>query len=175
LRQYVNSNRLNMKKSLLIITACVPCAGLYTSAHAESSAQEVKPVIIINAADEKSTLPIDQVQQITFEGKDMVLLHNDGTLRKCIDDIEDIKFDFASSAVESVSKEFDDDFAVSFENGIMTVRPAEGKSVDLSIFDLQGVEAKAAHFSVSQTFDLNTLQKGVYIIIINNKTIKFTR
>ncbi len=164
-----------MRKRLLILSACGLCTGLLSTARAESPEPAVKPVIVVNAADGATSVPVDQVKQITFEGNDMVLLHNDGTLRKSIDDITDIKFDFASSAVESVSKDFEDDFSVSFDHGVMTVTPAGDKEVRLAVYTLQGVAAiPESHISDSHTVDLNVLDRGVYIIVINNKTIKFT-
>lgn len=165
-----------MRKSLHVLFVCGLLAGVLSAVRAESAQPEVKPVVVVNATDGVTSVPVDQVKQITFEGKDMVLHHNGGTLRKSIDDITDIKFDFASSAVESVSKDFGDDFSVSFDHGVMTVTPAGEKEVRLAVYTLQGVAAiPESHISGTHTVDLNVLDRGVYIIVINNKTIKFTR
>lgn len=139
-------------------------------------AEDVVPTLTITGTFEPVKIAVADISRITFDGTTMVVDKAGGNLSIDIADVTDMVFDGLVSAQESIAADFADEFIVSFDYGVMSLSVADGKTVDMGLYNAGG-QCVAAQSGIHGEWSmlLQDLPGGVYIIRLNNRTFKFTR
>lgn len=152
-----------MKKYLLALAAF-----LVMSANVDGQS------IVINENEGSPVeISVDGLRSITFDEGRMVATYNDGTTESYVmSEISRLDFE-ESSGVRMVSL-MEGRVSYSASTGLLVVGNAEGSS--LSVMDLGGTVVMEQELeSPVETVDLSSLQKGVYLLRLDSKTIKIVR
>jgi len=158
-----------MKK---LIALAIIGVGLGLSANAEG----VAPTLTIAGTFDPVKIEVADISRITFEGTKMVIDKIDGNVEMDIADVTNMTFDGEYSAEESIEADFQDEFQVRFDCGVMSLSVVDGKTVDMALYNVKG-QWIAGQIGIAGEWSMSLadLPLGVYIIRLNNKTFKFTR
>lgn len=115
-----------------------------------------------------------RIQKITFDGETMLIQNADGTEQFNMRDIEKMVFASVSGVEEIVDFDLGNDLAISIRHGELTARQ-EGQDLNLRIYDLNGRSIDTRSANSELNYSLNALSAGTYIIVVNDKAIKFIR
>jgi DNA-binding beta-propeller fold protein YncE len=118
-------------------------------------------------------LGLDKLRKITFKNGNLVATYQDGSTNSYVLSAID-KMNFANlTGVETVEV-MEGHLAYSAESGIAVVANSEGSK--LSVYNLSGkVVFQKTIGSQIETIDLGELQKGLYLLRLDSKTIKIVR
>lgn len=115
---------------------------------------------------------LSKIINITFDGDKMVVNHTtDGLREHDIEAIEEMRFGTVSGLYEF---EMAEGFDVTISDGILRATYPE-TALTLRIFDLNGRAVTAVSADAELTYNLNDLAQGTYILMVNEKAIKFIR
>lgn len=117
---------------------------------------------------------ISDVNNITFDGDMMVISHSEGTDEHELDAIQDMVFATVSGIDEVFEGELGDGLQVSVNHGVLTAL-LPGGDLTLRVFTMGGNMIDSMSAREELTYQLAPLDKGVYIILVNDKAIKFIR
>lgn len=161
-----------MNKSLIISTLCL-CLSLPLL----SSAQDAKTAkIVVNGSETAiGTMALTTETKITFEGGNAVITAGTETGTYALTDISSITFDLESGAAEEIEADLSDNLSVSISGGIISAVSSTDDEITVNAYGINGIPVIAAKAKGSVTIDTNSLAKGIYIIRINNKVIKYNR
>ena len=120
-------------------------------------------------------LPLSTLSEITFSDNNMVITDGTESQSFSLADISEITFAIVTSSSESISADLADNLRVNLQNCILTVTADADASIDMVIYALNGRMVASQSATGTLTADLNDLTKGVYIIKVNDKAIKFIR
>lgn len=140
-----------------------------------ASAAEPNPLSIVTAGE--GTLHqfhIANVDKITFDGGNMVVAHSEGTATIPIAEIEKLCFDLEYDGIAPVSAELAEGLQVAIADGIVTATAADpaGPLTFLAV-DTAGQVRLSFSATGSLQADMRPFGPGIFIIKINDKTIKF--
>lgn len=129
--------------------------------------------LVVNGPDGKATnIPVGTISEVTFSENGMTVVTPAESLTFAFSDISDISFDAQVEGVDGSIAELDD-LTISYNSGLLSVTaPAE---INLSVFNIQGQQLIQVSASEHATVDMNPLSSGIYVVRVNNKTIKLTR
>lgn len=138
-------------------------------------AAEPAPLSVISAADGSSQqFHIADVDKITFEGANMVVAHSGGTATIPLGDIEKLCFDLEYDGIAPVAADLGEGLRVAITDGILTATAADTDApLSLMAVDTAGMVRLMLNASGSLEADLRPLGPGMFIIKVNEKTIKF--
>lgn len=153
-------------KKIVLLSALALCA---SAAMADETGFNVT-----TKSGEGHSYSIDNIVNITFDGDDMVINHAEGTTRHNINDIERIMIGVFTGVEEVKDFDLENGLNVAIERGVLTARFTDA-DITLRIYDLNGrlVDMTAANDELS--YNLAELNKGTYVLIVNDKVFKFMR
>lgn len=132
-----------------------------------------KGVTVHMANGEDVQLPFARIERIDFGGGAMHLKDTDGTVTDIpYASVTDIRFDLEIDP-NSVTDATFESMTLGINRGLISISAPDGTDVDLSIFSLSGQTVSSQRLKAPCTLDLNGLDKGVYIIKANDKTLKY--
>ncbi len=157
-----------MKKHLLsaLLLALPVLAGA-------QQAGEVK-MVIQGATSTLSSVTLTTGTSLTFSGENLVVNQGDTSREFNLADISGISFAAAVTAAEDVNLDLES-LIIDLSGGILTATAGPSTPISYQVFSVNGAKALAGTGTGTVSFDLNGLTKGVYIIKINDKVIKFNR
>lgn len=130
--------------------------------------------LIVNTNDGKKQYEINTIDFIDFED-DVMKIHLDQTVEDInISDIEDMVFDILSGIEDVRDYELADGLDVSVKGGVLAA-VQEGKTITVRVFDMNGRLIDMASAESEISYSLADLAKGTYIVLVNDKAIKFIR
>ena len=91
-----------------------------------------------------------------------------------IDDVEDMVFDVISGIEEIRDYDLAEGLNVSINGGVLTANQ-DGKTIIVRVFDMNGRMIDMATADSEISYSLADLDKGTYIITVNDKALKFIR
>ncbi len=149
---------------LAICTAAVLCA----------SADNIVTLKVNGPDGTLQSYDIRNIDYIDFNGDMMRVYTTDGMEELNMDDINDMTFDIVSGIEEIRDLNLSEDLQVKINGGILTALLPEG-DLTLRVYTISGqpVDMVAAHGEL--TYSLADLAKGTYVILVNDKAIKFIR
>ncbi len=127
-----------------------------------------------NSNGEHTVYNVDDLVNITFDGDDMVIQHANGSDRHLIDNIEDMIFGTVSGIEEVRDFDLNDGLNVAIRGNILTATLPDGE-ITLRVFDINGRAVDTSSSRSEISYDLAELAKGTYIIMVNDKALKFIR
>lgn len=130
--------------------------------------------LIINEKEgDTIELGLDKLRKITFKNGNLVATYQDGTTNSYVlSAIE--KMNFSNLTGLETTEVMEGHLAYSTESGIAVVTNSEGSK--LSVYNLSGkVVMQKTIGSQIETIDLGELQKGLYLLRLDSKTIKIVR
>lgn len=130
--------------------------------------------LIVNTNDGQKQYEINAIDFIDFE-EDVMKIHLDQTVENInIGDIEDMVFDVLSGIEDVRDYELADGLDVSVKGGVLAAFQ-EGKTITVRVFDMNGRLIDMASAETEINYSLADLAKGTYIVLVNDKAIKFIR
>lgn len=154
-------------KKLVLLTVCAfgsLCAFADTTVN-----------LIVNTNDgEKKKYDISTIDFIDFN-EDEMKIHLANEIENInIDDVEDMVFDVISGIEEIRDYDLAEGLNVSINGGVLTANQ-DGKTIIVRVFDMNGrmIDMTTADSEIS--YSLADLDKGTYIITVNDKALKFIR
>lgn len=152
-----------MKKYLLVLAAFLALSANMAGQSIVINEKEGSPVEI----------SVEGLRSITFDDGRMVATYDDGTTESYVmSEISRLDFE-ETSGVKMVSL-MEGKVSYSASTGLLVVGNTEGGT--LSIMDLGGTVVMEQKLeSPVETIDLSSLQKGVYLLRLDSKTIKIVR
>lgn len=155
-----------MKKSALLLAFSLACLG--------ASADSTVVFEVKTADDQKKEFDIRNVDYIDFQGDVMYIHYADGTEGIDIASIEEMVFNTITGIEEVRDFTLPGDIQISVDRGILSAA-LPGQMLTLRIFDMQGHAVDMASAESELTYNLADLPKGLYIIMVNDKAIKYIR
>jgi hypothetical protein len=157
------------KKTLLATLVCLIGLGVNTV--------RCQNNLILKLADgtEKSSI-LSSLGKITFSGTNMILNYNDGTTG-VFDESSVTKMVFSTvSAVETVSAT-GNELAVypNPASNFIAIKNAPEQQFNYSIYGLDGSLLISAKQTAGSQINISNLQKGFYVIKVNNQAMKFLK
>jgi hypothetical protein len=129
---------------------------------------------LVDGTEKSSVLSI--LNKITFSGTNMILNYNDGATI-IFDESLVKKMVFSSvSAVETVAAT-GNEFAV-YPNpakNYITIKNTADQELSYSIYGLDGAMLMSATQTAGTQINISSLQKGFYVIRVNNQAMKFLK
>ena len=130
--------------------------------------------LIVNTNDGEKKYDIKAIDFIDFN-EEVMNIHLENTVENFnIDDIEDMVFDVVSGIEEIRDYNLADDLNISIKGGVLTASQ-EGKTLTVRVFDMNGRVLDMATADSEISYSLADLDKGTYIIMVNDKAVKFIR
>ncbi|MDE6256291.1 MAG: T9SS type A sorting domain-containing protein [Muribaculaceae bacterium] len=133
--------------------------------------------LIVNTnGGEPKKYDISTIDFIDFnEDQDMMNVHLANTVDNIeIDNIEDMVFDIISGIEEIRDYDLADGLNVSINGGILNATQ-DGKTITVRIFDMNGRMLDMVSAESEISYSLADLDKGTYIVMVNDKAVKFIR
>lgn len=130
--------------------------------------------IVINEKEGSPVeISVEGLRSITFDDGKLVATYNDGTAESYLMS-EISRLDFEETSGVGMVSLMEGKMSYSSSTGLLVVGNAEGSK--LSIIDLGGTVVMESEIeSPVETIDLSSLQKGVYLLRLDSKTIKIVR
>ena len=136
-------------------------------------ASEPNPLSVIpGGGDAPRQYHIHLVDKITFEGGNMVVAHAGGTDMLPVAEIEEICFDREYNATDDVTDVLAPGLDIAIRDHVITATAAPGTPVAVAVYDMSGMIRAAVTAVTEASVDLNPLPAGIYIVKVNDKTIK---
>lgn len=156
-----------MKKFGLLV--CCALGAFYVSADNTVN-------LVVNTNDGEKKYDIKTIDFIDFnEDQDVMNIHLESTVENIdIANVEDMVFDVVSGIEEIRDYDLADDLHISIKGGVLTATQ-EGKTLTVRVFDMNGRALDMATADSEITYSLADLAKGTYIIVVNDKAVKFIR
>lgn len=156
-----------MKKFGLLV--CCALGAFYASADNTVN-------LIVNTNDGEKKYDIKTIDFIDFnEGQDVMNIHLESTVDNIdITNVEDMVFDVVSGIEEVRDYDLADNLNISIKGGVLTATQ-EGKTLTVRVFDMNGRALDMVSADSAVTYSLADLAKGTYIIMVNDKAVKFIR
>lgn len=129
---------------------------------------------IYSANGETQRYSITDIVNITFDGDKMLVNGTNGTTEFDIDSVEQMIFATVSGVENNYDFDLGNSLEVAIKNGMLTASQPE-KEINLRIFTLQGEAIFATSAESELSYSLTELPQGVYLIMVNDKVIKFIR
>jgi hypothetical protein len=129
---------------------------------------------IYSANGETQRYSITDIVNITFDGDKMLVNGTNGTTEFDIDSVEQMIFATVSGVENNYDFDLGNSLEVAIKNGMLTASQPE-KEINLRIFTLQGEVIFATSADSELSYSLTELPQGVYLIMVNDKVIKFIR
>lgn len=139
-----------------------------------NSANAKNDVVVTPASGDPVSVPIESVSSITFDGDKMTVNAASGASVFALSDVAHIKFDLEFQGIEDVTANVDD-IEISIQQGVLTATATNDAAVNMSVYNLSGMNVANAAAQGSASVDLNSLPAGVYVVRANSKTIKIIR
>ncbi len=108
------------------------------------------------------------VQKITFENDNVVITTSQGITNLPLSTMEKMFFSDIATAIESMGTESEN---LKMSNGLLH---ASGKGL-LYIYNSMGQLTQIAQVDGEMNISLSTLPKGIYIVSLNDETIKISK
>lgn len=157
---------LPMKKSFLLAAAAV---GLGFSMQAQDK------LVVTGNGGSTTSVEISKISAITFQGNVMLVATPDGQMTLPTDDINQISFELSMSGVDNINESLSENLSITNDRGVISVNAADGSAISLNIFDIKGQCCMSVRGDGAVTADTSVLPKGIYIIKVNDKIVKYTR
>lgn len=155
-----------MKKLFLFLLTGMMSVGIY----ADNDIQ-----FIVNGSDgNQKKFQLDQIENIVFVGNMMVVRTSQGEESLDINSIADMLFDTVSGIEGVYESQADGGLLVNINKGILKASHPD-TPIHLRIFDMSGKMKASAEGMAELEYDLSVLDSGVYIVMVNDKAIKFIR
>lgn len=136
---------------------------------------ETKPftIVIDRVGAEPLRIEIKTSTEITFsEGNAVITTANEAPQTIPLEDLANMSFDGDMSSVEETLMTFDSGITIKSSHGVVSITPGEGAFV-YKAFSVEGRMAYAGESATEVALDFTTLPAGVYIIVANDKVLKF--
>lgn len=123
---------------------------------------------------EHAIYDLDKIVSITFDGDEMVMHHADGTDRHDINNIDEIVFATFSGIEEIRNFDLNGGLNIAIRRNMLTAS-LDGETITLRVFDTNGRAVDSQESCCELQYDLASLPKGTYILLVNDKALKFIR
>lgn len=151
--------------ALLGASACVP-----------AWAAETKPLTIIidRIGADPIEITVSTSTTITFaDGNAVISDDKAGTQTIPLEDLANINFESEIASVDETEIAFDSGVTIKSANGLVTIEPGEAGAFVYAAFSIEGRMVCQGQSPAAVTIDFTSLPTGVYVIVANNKTLKF--
>ncbi len=115
---------------------------------------------------------IHAVDKITFEGADMVVTHADGTDTLPVAAIGEMRFDREYDATADIADALADGLDIAIAARVLTATAAPDVPVTITVYDTTGMMRATAASVGAASVDFNAMPAGIYIVKVNDKTLK---
>ncbi len=137
-------------------------------------AAEPNPLSVVPAGEGSvRQFPIDKIDKITFDGANMIVTTADGSEALPVSQIEKLCFDLEYDGVGEVAADLADGLHTAISGGILSVTAGPGTAIHIAVYDTAGMLRHAVNATATASVDFNTMPSGIYIIKVNDKTIKY--
>lgn len=157
---------INLSRKLLVGAVAVGVASVV------GVRADAPHMVITSTPGTQVGIPVNDIQQITFDGTTMTVTETDGVHTVDVKDVKALTFDYDFSSVDNVEQALDD-VAIKSNGSVVTISSLSGKPVTVQVYNLQGVEVVSHHGADVVTVDFGAYAPGVYIIKAQDKVIKF--
>lgn len=142
------------------------------------NAQQVKLVVMPQGGGQTSEYALADIRRITFQGDGMHIVGSKFAVEPVwkLSAIKKLLFTGSPAGIEHATLQETGKVTVTlrgnqlFVNGISTNQPSAA-----TIFDVSGQIVVRTNVSNGEPIDASTLRNGIYIIKVNNTTLKFAK
>ena len=160
----------NNLKTLAFSAAMLVACG---SAYADGGS-----TITIHTATNQNTYAISDVNQLTFADKSfsVVMKNTSETPAFNFADVKKITFKVATGINNNTLNESAGKLSYTLNNNLMTITGANtGNANNVSFYTVSGVRCMQLNSWRGEQINISSLPAGVYIVKVNNQTIKFKK
>ncbi len=118
---------------------------------------------------------LQDVGKVTFEGGDIVVTHATGTYSSPLAEVMSIKFTDDEQDPTSVKQILDDASQLRIATSESAVRVIGASRGTVAIWSVSGQQLYDNRGWHGEEIDISHLERGIYIITINNSTFKFKK
>ena len=164
-----------MKKYLIAAVCFCLSAFLIEPTVAQTTIQTTNVVVVYNNAQSNSLF--EDVSRFYFDNGNLVLDQHGVTTQVPLSTIQRLELDAISTPVLGVG-EWDDNSVLVYPNPIsdkLFFSSNQEQLVEVRVFAMNGQLLFTQQLSTTESMDVSTLSKGMYILKINSQTYKFTK
>jgi len=154
------------KTILVLMLAMLSCGVVKAQKQMTFYEQYGHPMAVWNLQD---------VGKVTFEGGDIVVTHAAGTYSSPLAEVLSIKFTDDEQTPTSVSQILDDASQLRIATSESTLRVIGANSGTVAIWSVSGQQLYDNRSWRGEEINISHLERGIYIITINNSTFKFKK
>lgn len=157
-----------MKKHLIfaLLLGCGVCALAQQSG-------DVK-MVISGASSTLSEIKITPETKLSFDGGNLLVAQDEASSKFALTDITSISFAATISGTDDIKADLES-LQIDFAGGVLTATATADRPITYRVYTVSGATAFAGEGMGTVVFDLKPLSKGIYIIKINEKVIKYNR
>jgi hypothetical protein len=161
-----------MKKQIL-------CCALLSATLLLNAASSVQSLVVQAKGGSETAIALSTVQRITFSGSNLLVSKKDGTQSSFTTaNVQKLLFGLRSATAISETSTVSNNLRV-YPNPAVDVLFVKGVSSNkgLKVYNITGVAQAVPSTLIADGLQLNVgaLPQGVYLIQVNNKTIKFQK
>lgn len=154
----------------------IPLAAALLLCYAALGAADTKPfsLVLEGFIADPVERAVSNSTVITFSAGNVVITDDQtGTQTFQLENIANIHFDGEISSVDETELTFDSGVTIKAKNGIVTIEPSENTPFAYAAYSTEGRMAYQGQSATAVSLDFTTLPTGVYVIVANDKVLKF--
>lgn len=154
----------------------IPLAAALLLCYATLGAADTKPLTLVLEGVNADTIEraVSNSTVISFSAGNAVITDDQtGTQTFLLEDIDNIHFDGEIASVNETELSFDSGVTIKAKNGIVTIEPSENIPFAYAAYSYEGRMAYQGQSATAVNLDFTALTAGVYVIVANEKVLKF--
>lgn len=159
----------------IYVLGCLCFVVPYAAADTQEPAQPLHISVVHVGSDDHSHFLLDELEKVTFDGDEMVVHHSEGETRFNLGDIDRLAFDLDMTQGVDMVTELCDDIKVELFGGVFKATAADNFPLLVDVYTSGGQLVAHRSGKGFVSVDFNDKAQGIYIIRVNDKTIKFRR
>lgn len=170
-------NHQNMKHYLFAIGLIFSTLFWVGEITAQTVIQTTNVTVVYNTT--QANTPIENVTQFHFSNGNLVLIHGENAEETSIPTatIRRLELEAATTTIGGID-DWSDDAVMIYPNPTsdqLFFACPESRDITVSIFTMNGQQLISQQMNTSESLNVKDLDKGMYIIRINNQNYKFTK
>lgn len=159
-----------MKQLLLLIIAALFAPSLLLAQDNSTATLKIE-----GASGNLGKVQISTTSEITFADGNMVVTDGTDSQTFALADIAEMSFDFAMSSADDLTAELGSGLTITLHNNVLDVTSDLKTPITVDIYSASGQYFGRHTSTGTLSVDLSSLTKGIYVLKVNDKVVKFIR
>ncbi len=133
-------------------------------------------IVLTDNSGKTNEMHVGAIEEITFSNGNIIITTSNGKKSFPLGDLDNIAFDYMASSNEDITIPIESDVNISISGTTITAEAnSADKTLNIIAVNTAGMIVAATKGRESVSIDFSNWPRGIYIIVANDKTIKFIR